>query len=248
MIRADSLRIGEITASAVDLFGNLYLCDQQGQLFKIEPRPLRILHYSGRQTLGFDRIDAGSFSKIAVFSMDLQTVRFFDKNLNPLSELSLSPGLASSVTCICLSSDNKLWIFDETGRVLEKIDPATARVILTIDCSTVLKTARADVADMREYKNRLYMLDGDKNVYVFNSMGNLLRTFTIRGNGNLQFHDDDLISLSSGYLNLYNLDSGSLDQKPCDPALGNGYLFFSENYIYEVSKNIVIRPVSNGYY
>ena len=248
VLQPDSLHIGEISAATVDLFGNLYVGDQQGQLLKIEPAPLHIIRYSGRQTLGYDIIDAGSYNKIAVFSKNLQTVRFFDKNLNPLSELSLSPGYASSATCICISPDNKIWIFDETGPVLKKIDPVNGRVLQNIDCTSALNSGEVNITDMKEYNNRLYMLDGDHNIYVFNFMGNLLNTFRVRYAGNLQFHDDYLIAASQGHLIFYDLNDGTSNQKPFEYANNPGQFFFSENYIYQVSKNIVIRPAMDGLY
>jgi hypothetical protein len=185
---------------------------------------------------------------VAVFSIDLQTVRFFDKNLNPLSELSLNPAFGSSITCVCLSSDNNLWIFDETGPGLKKIDPVTGRVLQTIDCSNTLKEGELSISDMKEYKNRLYMLDGDHNVYEFNFMGNLLRTFRLPGSRHLQFHGDYLISASSGHLLTYNLDDGLSGEKLFDDAKAKSQIYFGENYIYEVSKNIVILPAGQGFY
>ena len=92
------------------------------------------------------------------------------------------------------------------------------------------------------------MLDGDHNVYEFNFMGNLLRTFRLPGARHLQFHSDYLISASSGHLLTYNLDDGLSGEKLFDDAKAKTQIFFGENYIYEVSKNIVILPAGQGFY
>jgi hypothetical protein len=247
VLSGDSLKIDKISTATIDIFGNLYLSDEKGQLLKIDPSPLAILRYSGKQTLGYNKIDAGSFNKIAVFSRDQQIVRIFDKNLNPLTELSLSPAFASSATCICLSSDNNFWIFDETGQVLKKINPVTGRIVQTIDCSSVLVAGQASIADMKEYSNRLYMLDGDQNVYIFNFMGNLINTIRAPGIRCLQFHDNNLISADGGNVNFINLDNGAVTKKAFNGDTSFG-LYFSENYFYEISRNILIKPVGKNFY
>ncbi len=246
VISLDSLSIGDITCATTDLYGNLYLSDNRGQLIRIEPDPVHIVHFSGKQVLAYTKIDAGTFNKIAVFSKDLQQINFFDRNLNPLGELTIDPHEAPAVTSFCLSSDNSLWLYDESSLTLKKISVLSGQEIMTVNCGPEFQGENVIIRDMRDYQNRLYLLNDNQSLYIFDNMGNFIKSIGGYSGHNLQFINVYLVSVSDHALKLINIYDGMEKEKQLEGIDSKDTVIISKKFMYLISRRVRIRPFPGG--
>ncbi len=246
VISLDSLHVGEITCATTDIYSNLYLGDSRGQLVKIEPDPLRVMRYSGKQTISFDKIDAGSYNKIAVYSKDLQQVFFFDRNLSLLSRISVEPQAAATANCVCLSSGNGLWLFDESALSIKKLSAVSGQVLMTVNCSAEFHGKDLFIRDMKEYQNRLYLLSDNHVIYIFDNMGNFIKSLENYSDSTLQFVNNYLVSNKDQEFTFINLYDSTKDKKKINDVDPVDKVLITKNFLYLLSRHLIIRPLPEG--
>ncbi len=248
VINTDSLGIGSIRYATTDIYGNLYLSDSRGQILKVVFQPCQVFRYSGKQALSYDKIDADSFNKIAAFSRDLQSVRFFDRNLNPLSDLDLNTGIVSQAAMVCFSSDNNLWIYDENSLSLIKSDLRSGRTLLDIPCGTVLNGTGNIITDMKEYGNRLYLLNNDSTVFVWDNMGNYLKKIKVYKCPYLQFLHNNIISMKGRLACFINVYNGSEFSRPLNIHDPSDNVIMTDKNFYILSDPVRVEKLPDDFF
>jgi hypothetical protein len=210
-------------------------------LIKIEPEPLRILRFSGTESLPYNKIDASQFNRVAAFSKDLQVIRYFDRNLNFLSEISFRSGIGIIPANMSVSSDNKIWIYDETANSVLKFDPFDRQIILNLNCNSFISSESSVIIDIKEYQNRLYLLDKQKQVYLFDNMGNFIRKSDYVNPDFLSFYDNYIVSRADNVIKLFNLYDSSVKEINMPGSESFTSIFISGKYLITAGHNITFK-------
>jgi hypothetical protein len=77
---------------------------------------------------------------------------------------------------------------------------------------------------MREYQNFVFLLNPRKGLYIFNSLGNHLRTVGGPGIANFNFLGEELYFLRNGKLEFFNLFTTETREMNVDPIYTNALI------------------------
>jgi len=110
------------------------------------------------------------------------------------------------VPAVGISSDNKLWIYDDLKFNLKKIDRNGDVVDQSNNLSLVLgKTLTPNF--LLERSNAVYVNDPEVGILVFDLFSNYTKTIGIKGLDQFQVIDQQLVYWQDGALHIFNLKS-----------------------------------------
>ncbi|AKQ44740.1 hypothetical protein TH63_02445 [Rufibacter radiotolerans] len=205
---------------SIDRFDRLYLSDARQNIIQLDTLGKVINTFSppiqGRVAMA----EAWSPAKITVFYEDRQRVQLLDRFLTPLGLADLREYTQGTIRAATLAADDRLWLFDETTFRLLKIDTRVNQIVYENPLELLLARQQQDVTFLREYQNKLYMVDRLSGIFVFDNMGNYQKKIALPNLTYVGFLGDELYYLSGNQLHfqhLYNFKTRTValpDQAP----------------------------------
>jgi len=177
---------GDITAFAADNFDNIYLLNSYDQLKKINSKGDSIAVFNNVRKYGkVAQIDVSNPLKVLLYYKDFSTVVILDRLLNNSGTIDFRKQDIFQVQAVCLSYDNKIWVYDEFEHKLKKIDEDGKLLFATTDFRQLFGEAFSftTICDQDGY---LYLYDKNKGVYVFDYYGTLKNIFLLTGYDNFK--------------------------------------------------------------
>jgi hypothetical protein len=175
---------GDIVAFAADNFDNIYLLNSYDQLKKIDANGDSVAVFNNVRKYGkLAEIDVSNPLRVLLYYKDFSTVVILDRLLSVRSTIDLRKQDVFQVQAICLSYDNKIWVYDEFEHKLKKIDEDGKTLFATTDFRQLFDEAFSftSICDQDGY---LYLYDKNKGVYVFDYYGTLKNIFSLTGYDN----------------------------------------------------------------
>ena len=117
-----------------------------------------------------------------------------------MPSLTPMPFYSSGITIMV--EQTSLSVLDEDG-IGDDEDVEEVEVEVVVD-STITGNPEA-FKTMREYQNFVFLLNPGKGLYIFNSLGNYLRTIGGPGIRSFNFLGEELYYLQNGKLHFFNL-------------------------------------------
>ena len=177
---------GDITAFAADNFDNIYLLNSYDQLKKIDANGDSVAVFNNVRKYGkIAQIDVSNPLRVLLYYKDFSTVVILDRLLNVRSTIDLRSQDIFQVQAICLSYDNKIWLYDEFEHKLKKIDEDGKMLFATTDFRQLFDEAFA-FTSICDQDGFLYLYDKNKGVYVFDYYGTLKNIFSLTGYDNFK--------------------------------------------------------------
>ena len=125
---------GDITAFAADNFDNIYLLNSYDQLKKIDANGDSIAVFNNVRKYGkVAQIDVSNPLRVLLYYKDFSTVVILDRLLNIRGTIDFRKQDIFQVQAVCLSYDNKIWLYDEFDHKLKKIDEDGKLLFATTD-------------------------------------------------------------------------------------------------------------------
>lgn len=177
---------GDITAFAADNFDNIYLLNSSDQLKKIDEKGDSVAVFNNVRKYGkVAQIDVSNPLRVLLYYKEFSTVVILDRLLNVRSTIDLRKQDIFQVQAVCLSYDNKIWLYDEFEHKLKKIDEDGKVLFATTDFRQLFNEAFSftSIADQDGF---LYLYDKNKGVYVFDYYGALKNIFSLTGYDNFK--------------------------------------------------------------
>lgn len=177
---------GDIVAFAADNFDNLYLLNSYDQLKKINAKGDSIAIFNNVRKYGkVAQIDVSNPLRVLLYYKDFSTVVILDRLLNIRGTIDFRKQDIFQVQAVCLSYDNKIWLYDEFDHKLKKIDEDGKLLFTTTDFRQLFNEAFSftTICDQDGY---LYLYDKNKGVYVFDYYGTLKNIFSLTGYDNFK--------------------------------------------------------------
>ena len=136
------------------------------------------------------------------------------------------------------SQDGNLWLLDEAGFELKKMEIATGRIVFTTSLDLVLPGKKNyDFRFMREYQNQLFLADHNGAVLVFDLNGTFRKTLPLNNCDWFGFDDDELMCMQEGALVYYHLLKHSLRKEVLpEPFAQASEVLYSGNRLYGLVK------------
>lgn len=199
--------------ATIDLLGQIYLQTTGGRITKYDLNGELLYDYQDADTRFVTILDAGSSLRLLAFYKDRQSYQYFDRTLTPSPILHLQNAQSGFFSLATASADNSIWLWDATQLQLKKYKPALGDFTAEISTRYYLDDS-ADVNQISEYQNKLYVNDNKNEILVFDILGNYIQKLPLTNVAHFNFVGDELYwrKGSSMYLyHLYNMQSRKIN-------------------------------------
>lgn len=204
-----------ITDADIDLEGNLYLADNQGSIIKLDPNGNKIQAYSSSFVSPVSSIDVAYNFKIMLFYEYRQACTILDRHFRELIQENWQQNTVQHAQVATFASDNSCWVFDNANFSLKKINLIQDAILNEIKLPLLIDEQVWDIQQLKEYENRLYLLNKNGNIYVFDNMGNFTGKLPVSAESGVGFYRNTMVYVEKGSvktLNLYNREINILFQ------------------------------------
>ncbi len=201
---------------------DLFTTDELGNLYTVRGNDLDLfdrqgLHKAHNSLNAFgliSRIDAYSSMKPIIYSRNQGQFALLDNTLSMQgAPMDLSRSGYPQVTLVCTSVQGRFWFFDERDMALIRVDGKLQELANTGRLDQLLSFTPQPTY-MEEAEGRLYMVDPDHGVLVFDLFGTFVRTLPIHGAARIQVQDGILWYVRDGQLERYDIRSFSTEIVP----------------------------------
>lgn len=176
---------------ASTISGDIYLFSAEGKQLNL---------FSSARQGRLSQLEAAWTVNIFSFSADLQEYRILDRFLNPLAEKGFSLADITLAKAATLGNNNVVWIWDESDLTLKSLDYRRNLIVHSQPLNLILNSENLEVAEIREFKNRLFMNVPNSGVFIFDNQGNLMRKVEVKGINKLCYYQEHLLWIEQGKL------------------------------------------------
>ena len=236
-----SLKVEDAVDATADHMAMLYVSNEKGLITKYDKNGVQLLSYSGNKISPIYSVDVSHTAKVFGFFRDNQSYLILDRYLNPLNEAMLNSTHIGYATETAYAADNNLWIFDQSDLSIKKLNLINNTIETVISVSLFVETKEWDIRQIEEYQNRLYVFNSSGDVYVFDNLGNYIKSLDIKPSCNFWFEDEHMIYIEDQRINKYGLYNNEIKHIAVIKHTNHIIKIISiNNFIYLISKNKII--------
>lgn len=165
---------------ATDNLGQVYVV-KGGELIKFDAEGKEQLRNSVRLLGDITTLDFKNALKPMVFFKDLSQITFLDNQLANRGDVLRLDALGYAQTvATCSSYNNGLWLFDQVSFELTRLDE---RMQVTNQSGSLLQILGVELYPVQliEGNNKLYMIDSEAGIFVFDVFGTYYNTLPFKG-------------------------------------------------------------------
>ena len=211
-----------ILYTAIDRTGDFYAVTKSGQIQRFNPDgKLSLLYKAMEPPTVFDPRDG---ARLFAYYRSDQHYEYLNPSFETTTSYKIDPSFAIQPWLICPSGDHKLWILDQADHSLKKINVRASEVEVEVVVDSAMIGLAESFMTMREYQNFVFLLDPTKGIYIFNSLGNHVRTIESPDIHAFNFIGEELYYLRKGRIEFFNLFTTETRQLSVDPHYTDGLL------------------------
>lgn len=204
-----------IVDAAVDRPGDFYAITQSGQIQRFDKNGKLTLLYKAKETPTiFDPRDG---ARLFAYYRSDQHYDYLNPSFKVTASYKIDPSFAIQPWLLCPSGDHKLWLLDSADNSLKKINVRESEVEVEVVVDAGLTGSPEAFKSMREYQNFVFLLNPKKGLYIFNGLGNYLRTVGGPGIRSFNFLGEELYYLMNGKVHFFNLFTTDEREMDIDP-------------------------------
>ena len=228
---------GDIVAFAADNFDNIYLLNSSDQLKKINERGDSVAVFNNlRKYVKVAQIDVSNPLRVLLYYKDFSTVVILDRLLNVRGTVDFRKQEIFQVQAVCLSYDNKIWLYDEFEHKLKKIDEDGKVLFATTDFRQLFDEAFS-FTSICDQDGFLYLYDKNKGVYVFDYYGTLKNIFSLTGYDNFKAVGKFITGTRNDSLMRYQPSSLLLQEVKLPESFRKAQIQFTATKAYALRRN-----------
>ena len=171
-----------------DKLRQAYVVTRKNEVVKFNSEGQEVFRYTNNLLGDLAYIDATNPFNLLLYYDEYLTVLTLDRTLNPTGEIRLSELGLVEVKAVGLSNDNQVWLYDEQGRKLRKLDQNGQVLFETADLNQLLGTTIYPI-QLLERNNRVFLNDPNMGIFVFDNFGQYLNTLDIKNTKNLHYRN-----------------------------------------------------------
>lgn len=233
--------IPEAQLISIDQNGNLFLTDSKNNLYKYDTTGTLQLNYVPERMGTIHSLEASLTQQIFLFYQDLQQIVWLDRFLRPISQFTIDFSLIGFARLATPSADFKIWVIDEADFTLKKYDLELNEIIISTPLDLLLNPKSYQIIKMKEYQNRLYILDKNQGLLVFDAIGNYVETIKIPITQNISFKNENLYFIDSeGICYSYGLYSQQMQEITTNITQNIDYLVVGSKFWYGLRGNLCV--------
>ena len=194
---------GDISFFEADNLDNIYLVSSTGQLKKINANGDSVAVFNQLRKSGkLSYIDVSNPLRLVLYYKDYSQVVMLDRLLNARNTIDLRKQNIFQVQAICLSYDNKIWLYDEFENKLKKIDEDGKLLFETADFRQLFGEAYS-FSSVADVNGLIYLYDHVKGIFVFDYYGSLKNRINFTGADHIKISGEYILSVRSDSLIRY---------------------------------------------
>lgn len=229
------IEINGLDQVSMDNRDQIFISSRQGDLYLYDSKGNRLNYFSPPRQGRINQLEAAWTVNIFTFSEDLQEYRVLDRFLNPIAEHNFFDASINLAKAATFGNNNIVWVWDESDLSLKRMDYLRNLVLDAQPLPLLTDSKNLNILEMREFKNRLFVLAPEEGVFVFDNQGNLIRQINLKQVPNLCLYKDYLLWIENNYLNTYCLSTKAIfklfevkDSKASKVVVGNTKLLLVE--------------------
>ncbi len=192
-----------ILSVSVDRPGDFYVVTKSGQIQKYDKNGnLVVLYRSEFKPTLFDPRDG---ARLFAYFRQPQNYTYYNPSFDITASYHVDPAFAIEPWLICPSGDHKLWILDKADNTLKKLNAPHTEVEIEVVIDTALIEDASSFVHLRDYQGFVFALAPARGIYVFNGIGNYIRTLPVSGIDSFNFLGEELYYLRGDQIILFNL-------------------------------------------
>lgn len=200
-----TIKIPSVQNVSMDLYGNIYLADNQGYLTQYNGNGDSLKRFASEQTAHLSSLEAWKGLKILLFYRDLQRYTWLNRFLVPLETQSLDGEKIGFARLLTYANDGNLWLFDEQDFSLKKYQISTNTIHTKTPCDLLFSSKTYLLSFLREYQNQVFLVDADSGIFIFDNFGNYKKKLQISNINFISFVKDDIAYIHKNVLYLRHL-------------------------------------------
>ncbi len=202
------LDLSKVSNVSVDRLGNFYFVLQNGRMLKVDPDG-KTLNETTKSILPLTLLEPWNPLKVFTYSNDTKKYQYWDHHLNLLDEKKLDTSLSISPHLVCPDNEvHKAWILDIADYSLKKVNLLTGQIELEAPLPKGWSGEAADFVFLREYQNRVFLLDKHRGILMLNMLGKLITSIDVKGLTFFNFLGQELCYRDKNKIQLLDLHTG----------------------------------------
>jgi len=229
------IEINGLDQVSMDNRDQIFISSREGDLYLYDSKGNRLNYFSPPRQGRISQLEAAWTVNIFTFSEDLQEYRVLDRFLNPIAEHNFFDASINLAKAATFGNNNIVWVWDESDLSLKRIDYLRNLVLDAQPLLLLTDSKNLNILEMREFKNRLFVLAPEEGDFVFDNQGNLIRQINLKQVPNLSLYKDYLLWIENKHLNTYCLSTKAIfklfevkDSKAAKVIVGNTKLLLVE--------------------
>ncbi|MBO9699663.1 MAG: hypothetical protein J7604_05590 [Sporocytophaga sp.] len=190
---------------SIDTYFNFYTADANGNVSKFDSEGNYLLTFSPQKKSNVTLLEAWRNVNIFVFYRNFQQFLFLNRFLTPSPNTDLNQELVGFARIAAPSSDNNLWLVDETDFSLKKYNLTFHKLDIRNPLELILNPQNYDLTFLREYQNLLFINDKNSGILIFDNMGNLKERISVKGLDYFSFIKNNLYYIQDNKLIILDL-------------------------------------------
>lgn len=202
------LNFASVSNASVDRLGNFYFVPPSGKIQKYDPDG-KLLDETSKSVLPLTLLEPWNPLNVFTYSNKTNQYQLWDHHLLLLEEKTLEPSLSISPQLVCPDNEvHKIWILDIADFTLKKANLVTNEIELDTPLPTDWASEKAEFVFIREYQNRIFILDKNKGILMLNHIGKVITSIDVKGLSFFNFLGQELCYRSNGKIQLMDLHTG----------------------------------------
>jgi hypothetical protein len=188
---------------SLDNYQNIYVTNSKGLILRYDTLLQKIgTNYSPEKNAAISLLEARNPLRIFAFYRDFQEYALLDRfltvvNIAKFNEQATGQEIGFA-RLAAPSSDNQLWVLDDSDFSLKKFDTQNEKTIFKTPLDLLLGTSNYDMVFLTEYQNQVFLVDKNSGILIFDNMGNFRRKIAIKNLNHICF-DNYWICFTDGY-------------------------------------------------
>jgi len=186
-----------IKYAITDKMQQVYIVTPDDVVIKYDQRGREMGRYTNNYLGDLEIVDPTNPINVVLYYPDLQTLVTLDVTMNEISRTNLVSYGFFNIEAICSTNDGNIWLMDGMEFRLKKIN-RNGRILYSSENLMIMLGQPFKPIQLLERNNRVFALDKEMGIYVFDNMGNFDRRFDIRGVTYFQMFGNNIFYLHNG--------------------------------------------------
>lgn len=191
----------------IDKLGNLYVVTDKNILIKYDKNNREKYRYANKRSGRITQLDVSNPLKILLFFDDFNYLLVLDATLTEVIDFKIEDFEMTDITAAAIANDDNYWVYDPVQFRLLKINHRG--IILTQSSNTNdFGMDGTNISRIRESGNFVILCDNSKGFYIFDNLGQYVKTLDIPNVDYFQFYGRSIFYYAGNMLRAANIQTG----------------------------------------